>query len=377
MTKVKMKICYIASLGSTHTERWMKYFADAGHDVHLISTGELSAGGLENVKLHKLKRFGPHARIINYLINSVPLMIQFKKLIKNINPDIIHAHYIMEITLFGAISGFYPFIVTPWGSDVLISPKESKLSRWLVKFVLKRADLITCDGENLKEAIINFGIRPDKIKLIYFGVDTEEFSPQKRDNELREELKALDTPIVLSNRRLKPIYNIESLIKAIPLVLKDFPDTKFVVVGTGSQENYLKQLAKSIGVWNSVRFTGWLPRNEFVRCVASADIYVSTSLSDSVAVSIMEAMACELPVVVTDSGDNRRWIKDGENGFVVPIKDPDALAKKIVYLIENEDVRKRFGKINRKIIEEKADYYKELRKAEKLYKDIVNKRRIL
>jgi glycosyltransferase involved in cell wall biosynthesis len=352
----------------------MKYFADAGHEVHLISSGKLSGAGIENIKLHKLKRFGPRNRIINYLINSIPLVIQFKRLIKNINPDIIHAHYIMDITLLGAISGFHPFIVTAWGSDVLIAPKKSKVLRWIVKSTLKRADLITCDGENLKEAIIKFDIRPEKIKLIYFGVDTKEFSPQKRDKEFRNKLKAFDSPIVISNRRLTPIYNVESLIKAIPLVLKDFPDTKFVIVGEGQQEDYLKQLAKSIGVWNSVSFTGGLPRNEFVRYVASADIYVSTSLSDGgTAVSIMDAMACELPVVVTDVGDNRKWIKDGENGFVVPIKDPDALAKKIVYLIENEDIRKRFGKNNRKIIEDKANYHKEMEKMEKLYKEILNK----
>jgi glycosyltransferase involved in cell wall biosynthesis len=186
-------------------------------------------------------------------------------------------------------------------------------------------------------------------------------------------LEIFDSPIVVVNRQLKPTYNVELLIKAIPLVLKDFPEAKFVIIGEGSQENHLKKLAKSIGVWDSIRFIGWLSRNDFIRCVASADIYVSTSLSDGgIAVSIMEAMACELPVVVTDSGDNRKWIKDGKNGFIVPMRDPNTLAKKIAYLVENEDVRKRFGKNNRQIIEEKTEYNKEMRKMEKFYEEIIN-----
>ena len=370
-----MKICYLADVAdqSIHGLRWANYFAKNGHEVHIISLGKPN-NDIKDIALHIIKM--PHTKIraVRWAVNSLPILLQTKRLLKKIKPDILHAHCAYDNGVIGALSNFHPFVVTAWGSDILIGPKESNITKYTEKFALKRADLITCDGENLKDAIINLGITPEKIKLIYYGADAKEFSPKQRDKELREKLKTFDSPLVISNRRLKPIYNVESLIKAIPLVLKDFPDTKFVVVGTGSQENYLKQLAKSIGIWNSVRFTGWLPRNEFVRCVASADIYVSTSLSDGgTAVSIMDAMACELPVVVTDVGDNRKWIKDGENGFVVPIKDPDSVAKKIVYLIENEDIRKRFGKNNRKIIEDKANYYKEMEKMEKLYKEILNK----
>jgi len=170
-----MRICFIASPG-IHTNPWLKYFADNGHEVHLITT-ESSRGSTDNVKLHLLKRFGPRIRIINYLVNSIPMMLRFKKLIRNINPDIIHAHSIMDTTLLGVVSGFHPFVVTPWGSDVLIVPKQSKFSRWMVRYVLKRADLIACDGEHMMEPLIELGAEPQKIKLTYFGVDTQKFKP--------------------------------------------------------------------------------------------------------------------------------------------------------------------------------------------------------
>ena len=367
---MKNHICYLANAAAIHTVRWVNYFAEHGWKVDLItwhpptSNSEIHPA----VNIHRIF-FPPH------YIARYGALLEITRLIRKIHPDIIHAHYIGHFGilagLYGRLSGFRPIILTAWGSDILIDARGFK--KWLIKYALKKADLITCDGENSKDAMINLGTDPQKIRIIYHGVDTKEFSPKQRNNGFRKELKTFDSPIVISNRGLEPVYNVESLIKAMPLVLKDFPEEKFVIVGKGSQENYLKKLAKSIGVWNSVRFIGWLPRSDFIRCLASADTYVSTSLSDGgIAVSIMEAMACELPVVVTDSGDNRKWIKDGKSGFIVPLKDPKTLAEKILYLLENEDVRKRFGNINREIIEEKAEYNKEMEKMEKFYEEIIN-----
>jgi len=124
-----MKTCYIAPTG-VHTRLWVKYFADARHDVHLVTSETAPTWDIENVELHVLRRFGPQARAINYLINTLPLIRHFRRLLKNINPDIIHAHCIMDTSLLGAAGGFHPFVVTTWGSDVLTTPQESKVSRW-------------------------------------------------------------------------------------------------------------------------------------------------------------------------------------------------------------------------------------------------------
>ena len=86
-------------------------------------------------------------------------------------------------------------------------------------------------------------------------------------------------------------------------------------------------------------------------------------------------MACELPVVVTDSGDNRNWIKDGKNGFIVPTTNPNKLAKKIIYLLKQPNMRKDFGRINRGIVQDRAHYQKEMEKMEKLYQEVTSKKR--
>jgi len=364
-----MRICYLANAESVHTQRWVKYFADRGHDIYLISTSPVRDDHLQKVNLYVL-RLIRGVRGVNHLYST----IQIKGMMDRINADILHAHQVVDFGFWGALCGFHPLIVTAWGSDILIRPHKSKLSRCMVKFTLKRADLITCDAEHLAHRIVELSADRGKIKLIYFGVDTQKFNSNKRDLEFKQKLQlGSSSPTIISLRNLSPIYDVESLIKATPLVLSNIPDAKFIIAGDGEQRDYLENLAMSLGVSDSIKFTGRIPNDELPRYIASSEIYVSTSLSDAgLAASTAEAMACELPVVITDFGNNRDWVKDGEGGFIIPTKNPAILAEQIVYLLQNQDVRKRFGKINRGVIEERNNYEKEMKLMEDIYFQLIN-----
>jgi glycosyltransferase involved in cell wall biosynthesis len=222
--------------------------------------------------------------------------------------------------------------------------------------------------------MIELGAHRDRICLICFGVDTLKFNPEHRDPQFKMAQFGSDSPAVISLRNLSPIYDVESLVKAVPLVLAHIPDAKFIIGGDGEQRNYLENLASSLGVLSSVKFVGQLPSDLLPRYLASVDVYVSTSLSDGgLASSTAEAMACGLPVVITDFGNNRDWIRDGENGFNVPLQDPPTLACKLVYLLQHDTFRRRFGEINRAVIEERNNYQKEMHRMEKLYIELIQK----
>jgi len=374
MTNQKLTICFLGNAESIHTLKWAKYFADKKHKVYLISwTSFLKGYNPGDIKLHFLKekikiRIWP----LNTLLNLPFYIFGLKKLIKKLNPDIIHAHYITSYGILPALLGFHPLVITAWGSDILITPKKFLPSKWSVKYVLKKADLITCDAEHMKKAMIKLGAGKLKIKIINFGIDTKRFSPGIRDEKLKEELGVLDCKIVISLRNLEAVHDILTLIKSIPIVLKKIPKTKFIIIGKGSQEQELKNLVETLTIKDSIKFLGQIPNTELPRYLRISDVYVSTSLSDAgIASSTAEAMACGLPVVITDVADNRKWVKDGENGFVAPVKKPELLAQKIIYLLKNEKKGKKFGKINRKIIEERNNYYKEMAKMEEIYKELV------
>jgi glycosyltransferase involved in cell wall biosynthesis len=176
---------------------------------------------------------------------------------------------------------------------------------------------------------------------------------------------------VISLRNFDPVYDIPSLLRAIPLVLAQRPDARFVIVGRGPLEAELKALAQSLGIMDQVRFVGFVPNVELPDYLSAMDVYVSTSLSDAgIAASTAEAMACGLPVVTTDSGENGRWIEPGSNGFLVPVSEHGALAEKLLCLIADPELRSRLGAAGRATIQERNDYQVEMAKMEALYRQI-------
>jgi glycosyltransferase involved in cell wall biosynthesis len=365
-----MKICYIAEGGSIHTQRWINYFAGKGHEIHLIYW-KIRPGYDKTVRIHLLKRFAPKIWPVTRYFSFLQWIIKTRKLVKEIRPDVIDAHFIIDNGLQAACSGFHPFVVTAWGSDVLIFPRRNFIWRIVAGFVLKRADKVICDSEVVKTGLLSLGTRPEKIAKVYNGINTGKFSPQRADEALKNKLGIAGFPIVICIRHLRPLYNVTMLVKAIPLVLKQAPQVRFIIAGDGVQRGYLENLAATLGVAPNVRFIGYVPHDELPGYLASSDIYVTTSRSDSTSLSLQEAMACELAPVVTDLPANREWIKDGENGFIVPQEDHQALAERIVFLIKNSETRAKFGKINRKLIEDNAEYEKEMGKVEKLYKGMI------
>lgn len=365
-----MRICYVADGTSIHTQRWVNYQARRGHESHLICLGVLS-GYDQKVHIYPLTWLGPRRWTASKYISAWLWVVQVRRLIKRIKPDIVDAHFVTSYGFLAAGSGFHPLVITTLGSDVLINPKKNFLFKVITKYALERADGITYDSEFVKERLTRLHVELSRMRLILKGVDTKQFSSQQRSPELRSQLALSNSPTVISIRSLKPIYNVEMLIRAIPIILNQVPETKFIIVGDGEQKDYLSNLASSRSVSNSIRFAGLLPHDEVPKYLASSDVYVSTSISDSCPVSLQEAMACELAPVVTDIPANRAWIADGKNGFLVPINDVEKLADEVVYLIRNRPVREQFGNASRQIIQEKAEYEREMSKLEEFYEELI------
>jgi len=361
-----VRICYLADAGSVHTQKWVNYFAEKGHDVHLVSL-RFEDHLHRNVKLHQVRQ--NRTPLASSILPAIPI----RSLVRSIGPDILHAHYVSDYGFWGSLTGFHPFVLTAWGSDILTSANESRLSRWIASFALARATCITCDGQRVLERVVQLGVPREKIHLVCHGVDTEDFNSDKKDPGFKHKLQLpADSLTVISLRNLRPVYDVESLIRAAPIVLARVPRTRFIVAGNGAQRSYLESLARSLGVADAVRFVGLISNDELPQYLASSDVYVSTSLSDSgISASTAEAMASQLPVVVTDVSDNREWVKDGEGGFVVPPKQPTALAHAIIYLLQNESARTEFGAINRKIIQQRNEYQEQMKLVERLYQELM------
>ncbi len=374
MEKRKMTILLLGNAKSIHTLRWAGYFSRKGYNVHLITYGSPICEDVQGVKINLIGRSLPiKLGRINTLINLPIAVWQTRRIIKKIKPDILNAHYATSYGQLAVLSGFRPFILTAWGSDILIAPKESWIVKKVVSWVLFKAKIITCDAEHMKKAIIKLGAKPDKVRIIYFGVDTEKFKPGEKDEKLTKKIGASGCQVVISLRNLNSLYDIETLIKSTPIILEKKPKTKFIIAGKGSCENKLKKMVKDLKLEESVKFVGYIANQDLPRYLKTADVYVSTSLSDAgISSSTAEAMSSGLALVITDSGENNKWIKNNDNGFIVPTKNPKLLADRVTTLLNDEKLRKSFGKKARKMIEQKNNYCKEMEKMEELYKQLLN-----
>ncbi|MFC2128924.1 glycosyltransferase family 4 protein [Bacteroidota bacterium] len=364
-----MKLCFTGTT-SIHTLKWIEYFVNKGHEISFITFSDVYKLPFDGVKIIKLESYD-FLKPKN-ILKIYQLIKKLKKIINDLNPDIVHVHSITTIAYIIPLLKFHPYILSAWGTDVLLRPNMSKIYSLLASHSIKKADLVHCEGINVYRSLIKLGGSKNKIVRINFGTDTNIFKPTKYSIRLRCQLGLRTSPTILSTRNLEQTYDIETLIYTIPKVLKKHPNAKFVVVGSGSQKEMLEELTKKLKVNRNVLFAGWISNDDMPYYLASSDIYVSTSLYDGgLAASTAEAMASELPVIVTDDPNNRYWIKNGFNGFIIPVSNPQKLAKRIIALIEDKKLCHEMGKRNRKIIKKRYNYYLEMEKMEIEYEQLI------
>ena len=283
----------------------------------------------------------------------------FRRLIRRTHADLVIGSGVSGTNPYGfccAFSGYHPFIVLVWGSDILIEARNSLFFRMIARFVLRKADGVIVDSEVKTRAVIELGCQKSKIWNFPWGIDLELFGTHVEGASIRKQLGWEENKIVISTRNHVAIYGIEHLIRAIPTVIKAVPEARFLIIGEGPTTNMLKNMTKALGIACYARFIGRVPNHDLSKYLRSADVYVSTSFSDGTSVSLLESMACGLPVVVSDVSGNREWVQNGKNGFLVPIKDSEILAEKLIFFLQNDKARELAGSANLELARAKANW---------------------
>lgn len=371
-----MRILYVAPMNSIHSRRWIKFFVDKGHDVHVVNVGFAERSHLDGVTEHVVKLdHSTYSFAVDLFKRFLPFRRTMKQVIREVRPDLVHVHGVNAYAYIVHQCGFHPIVTTAWGSEILLEPGQSLKYRLIVTRVLKKADAVTCDAEHIKEEMIRLGAPRERVHILFFGTDLDEWTPAKRDPSLAA---ALGFPkgakIVISLRQLKPIYDIPTFIRSIPLIAKQNPEARFVIASDGPEKPKLIGLAEELGVEHLVRFVGFLSDEDLQRYTASADVYVSTSLSDAgLAASTAEAMASRVPVVITDFGNNRDWVEQGVSGLLFPLGDHEALAQRVCELLSDEAKAREFAASGRNVIESRNNWRTQMEKVEMLYQRTVSR----
>lgn len=373
-----MRICYVSNNLEVTDNKILKELIKHDYDVHVVSIkkreikSENKIEGIQYCELIEEQKFYE-----NRLHGFNPLWFfaayRFvKKIIAQTEPDVLHGGYASICGFICALTKFHPFLLMPWGSDVLVYPQKSIAIKKLVAYAIKNADMITCDAERIKKIIVNrFNFDSDKIVVFPRGIDINLFSPC-RDSNIRDKFQWRNNKIIICTRQHKNIYGIEYLIDAIPKIVEKEPLARFLFIGEGPLTIEYKKRIKKLRIEEYVKFLGFI-KNEFLpQYLNSADIYVSPSLSDGSSLCLLEAMACSLPVVVTDVEAILEWIKDGYNGLVCAKRKSDCIAEKILLFLSNEKMRGEMGQINYTIARDRADWNRNFSKLENIYNRLLS-----
>lgn len=269
------------------------------------------------------------------------------RLARRLRPDVIHAHWLLPNGFLGAVASRrlgIPLVVSLPGSDVLVSGMNP-LFRSMARFAMRQAAAITTNSEDLREAAIDLGADPARFSLIIYGVDPAAIAP---DDAPRAGLRRRwripeEAPLVLAVGRLVPKKGFAVLLRA---AAQFEPAIHTLIVGDGAQRAELEGLAGQSGAARRIHFVGNVPRHELTGYYNMADIFAMPSVRlpvDGLNVSVVEAMACGLPVVASDVGGNTLVVRDGDNGLLVGEGQVSALAQAINRLAAHPEERQRMG----------------------------------
>lgn len=382
-----MRIVYLSSNLNIHDYRFLRKLSESDHKVYLIThfdSEELPSyiKALQKIEIIHYKNplaFASGAEKYSILTRKLRCWFAFLKSllrlrrdIKKIKPDVIHAGWTQAEGFLAALSGFRPLLLMPWGSDILIVPKKSRAMMLKTKYALAKADMITCDCESVKKRIIEYVQYPsEKIVVFPRGIELDMFYPEN-NNGIRKKLGWEKNKILLMTRAFREVYGIEYFLHSLPKILRADPEARVILCGEGPLRNKYKKIIDKNNLNDYVHFAGFIYNKELPKYLNAADIYISSSLSDGTSLSLLEAMATALPVVLSDVPSYLEWVKNGENGYIVPRKNSDILAEKIIDLLKDEDKRKQFGEINFKIAQKRANWDANFNKLESIYSKLVN-----
>jgi glycosyltransferase involved in cell wall biosynthesis len=409
-----LKICFFVDARSPIARNWVNYFIERGNEVHVISSYPCSPDAIPGAKLHQFPiAFSGFSRIehdgrvgsgkqlslltrglarlrtgaLSRLLTTArfwlsPLELRrhtnkLRELLSQIDPDIVHA---MRIPFEGMLAAEaapagMPLLISVWGNDFTLCANHNLLMARQTKRAMKRADALHCDcRRDLDLAFSVWGFRSNKPTIVLpgaGGIQTSLLHPQEPHSILMRRLSIPEgAPAVFNPRGFRGYVRNDIFFKAIPQVLRQYPEAVFICTGmqgNPTAEKWVSQMA----IHRNVRLLPPVSRKEMADLFHISCIAVSPSLHDGTPNTLLEAMACGCFPVAGNIESVREWITDGINGLLCDPNDSDSLARAIIRALQDKQLRNAAREQNFQLIAERAEYNEVMRQAEEFYLQIV------
>lgn len=367
-----MRILYFTREYTTHDRRFLAALAQTGHQVYYLRL-ENRGRTLEDRPLP------PGIEIVSWAGGRAParlalgprLLLDLKRVIRELKPDLIQAGPLQTAGLLAALTGFRPLVSMSWGYDLIFDARRDVFWRWATRFTLQRSAVMVGDCATIRRLAISYGMPDEKIVTFPWGVDLEHYCPQG-PRLLFDDHPGSPRPFtLLSTRGWEPIYGVDVIARAFTRVAREIPELRLLMLGGGSQADLLRRIFREGGIGDNLQgalsgpaqviYPGLVNQQQLPQYYRSADLYLSASHSDGTSISLLEALACGTPALVSDIPGNREWVQpaapaDEQVGWLFPDGDDRALSAAIHTALENRARLPEMGRAARQLAEQRADW---------------------
>jgi glycosyltransferase involved in cell wall biosynthesis len=250
-----------------------------------------------------------------------------------------------------------------WGTDVYFFPKTSFLHKMVFKWILKKADYLFATSKNLSTETQLYTRKT--IQIIPFGIDTTLFSPIKSKNET-------DVFTIGTVKGLHTLYGIDRLIDAFADFNKKYPKSHCLIYGEGPYRKEFEQQITKLGMDDKIKLKGFIENKKVPIVLNSFDIYCALSRSESFGVAVVEASACEIPVIVSNIGGLTEVVRPNETGFIVNAESKQEIVDSMEQLYQQKELRQTFGQKGREYVSEHYEWSRNVEQQINFYIDLLN-----
>jgi glycosyltransferase involved in cell wall biosynthesis len=252
-----------------------------------------------------------------------------------------------------------------WGFDLMQDVHRNAWWEYVTRYTLKRTAFFISDAQVTRTKAVAYGMDPERTVVFPWGVDLKRFAPSTENRQPSTGFT------LLCNRSWEPRYGVDVLAQAFVKVAQQREEVSLILLGGGSQGSVIRQILIKGGMLERVHFGGQVSQTDLPNWYHMADLYVSPSHVDGSSVSLMEALACGLPALVSDIPANQEWVTEGQNGWLFPDGDVQALADRILTVVARRQSLPEIGRAARRSAQERADWSRNVDKLFNAYEQVV------
>jgi len=348
-----MRVLYFTEKDSPHDRRFLSALSETAHQVYALRQTACSPETPPGIA--EVTWPGGQPDWSNWR-GWQQGQTELSKLLLEIRPDLVHAGPVQGPAFLTTLANFHPLVTMSWGSDLLRYAHRSPWMRRATAYTLDRTDMLFADCQTVAGEAARFGFPQEKVVRFPWGVDLDHFSPTKGEiagKVLRKALGWEENFVILCNRTWAPLYGVDLLAKAFAEAVKKNPDIRLLLIGNGPQVDEIRQILAEVR--DKVGFPGWVSQQRLPGFYSAADLFVSPSHCDGSSISLLEALACGKPALVSDIPSNREWVNPGDVGELFRDGSILSLTGKLLEMAEKRDLEN-YGKRARALAEERADW---------------------